>query len=256
MRWDPRQYGRYADERGRPFLDLLARVSADAPRRVVDVGCGPGTMTALLAQRWPRAEVAGIDSSPEMIAAAAAVDGVRFTLGDARTWTPGPEDDVVLSNATLQWVPEHAAVLARWAGSLPAGGWLAVQVPGNFEAPSHALLRELASSPRWAAQLGGVLRPGETVGSPASYAAILLAAGLAVDAWETTYLHLLPGSDPVLDWVRGTALRPVLAALPADEAGEFEASYAAALRTAYPRGPHGTLFPFRRIFAVAHRPRG
>jgi trans-aconitate 2-methyltransferase len=252
MRWDPEQYGRYADERGRPFLDLLARVRAAAPRRVVDLGCGPGTLTALLASRWPAAVVEGLDSSPEMIASATA-PGVSFTVQDLTSWAPPADCDVVISNATLQWVPGHADLLRRWARSLPDGGWLAFQVPGNFAAPSHALLRSLARSPRWAPLVGDVLRPADPVLSPAEYAGLLLGCGLDVDAWETTYLHVLPGPDPVLQWVRGTALRPVLAALPPELVAGFEAEYAAQLREAYPRTEHGTVLPFRRLFAVAHK---
>lgn len=257
MHWDPAQYGRFADERSRPFLDLLARIDCAAPRRVVDLGCGPGTLTALLAQRWPAAVVVGIDSSAEMIEHASSLAGPRlsFRLADIASWTMPADADVILSNAALQWVPEHVALLRSWAAALPAGGWLAVQVPGNFDAPSHVLMRSLAGSPRWAAQLGGVLRHRDAVGSPSAYAALLLAAGLRVDVWETTYLHVLTGTGPVLEWVRGTGLRPVLAALPADEATEFEASYAAVLRSAYPATEHGTLFCFRRIFAVAHKPK-
>ncbi|WP_375484656.1 trans-aconitate 2-methyltransferase [uncultured Jatrophihabitans sp.] len=256
MRWDPAQYARYADERGRPFVDLLAQVGATEPRRVVDLGCGPGTLTTLLAQRWPRAVVEGIDSSPEMIAKAAPLATARlsFAVADVASWSVPADADVVFSNALLQWVPTHVELLRRWADELPSGGWLAFQVPGNFGAPSHVTMRALAASPRWASSLSGVLRGEETVGSPASYASVLLDSGLSVQAWETTYLHVLPGPDPVVEWLRGTGLRPVLAALPPDDAEEFTAQLAARLREAYPPGPHGTMFPFRRLFVVASKP--
>ena len=161
------------------------------------------------------------------------------------------DTDVLVSNALLQWVPTHRELLVRWAGELPAGGWLAFQVPGNFDAPSHVAMRELAASPRWRRSLDGVLRGGETTDSPAQYAQLLLDAGLRVDAWETSYLHVLPGEDPVLQWLRGTGLRPVLDRLSADDAAEFERELADRLRAAYPPGPHGTLFGFRRVFVVA-----
>jgi trans-aconitate 2-methyltransferase len=275
VRWDPAQYTRYADERGRPFLDLLTRVEATAPRRVVDLGCGPGNLTALLRDRWPSATVEGLDSSPEMIERARAdVPGVDFAVGDVRTWTMPADCDVLISNATLQWVPEHLALLRSWAGALPPGGWLAFGVPGNFDAPSHRLMRSLAASARWAPLVGDVLRH-DVVATPAQYASALLDAGLRVDVWETTYLHLLHGEDPVLEWVRGTSLRPILSALDAafphaltksgpevwsrrgesgHTAAEFEREYAALLREAYPRTEHGTLFGFRRVFAVAQKP--
>jgi trans-aconitate 2-methyltransferase len=256
MRWDPQQYSRYADERGRPFLDLLGRVSASAPRRVVDVGCGPGALTALLAQRWPEAVIEGIDSSPEMIDAAAPLRSARlsFRVADAATWAPPQDIDVIISNATLQWLPGHERLLGRWAAALPAGGWLAFQVPGNFGSPSHALMRSLAESARWHDSLAGVLRHADAVATPERYAELLLGAGFAADVWETTYLHVLTGDDPVLEWVRGTGLRPVLASLSRDDQAAFEAEYAAALRAAYPRTDGRTLFPFRRIFAVGQRP--
>lgn len=255
MRWDPTQYGRYAGERGRPYLDLLARIDATSPRRVVDLGCGPGDLTELLPQRWPDAVVEGFDSSPEMIATANARDGrVAYRVEDAAAWKPPADADVVISNALLQWVPGHRELLRRWADGLPAGGWLAFQVPGNFSAPSHRIMRELASEAQWAPQIGHVLRHEDVVAEPVEYADLLRDCGLTVDAWETTYLHLLQGADPVLEWVRGTGLRPVLAALDASDAARFEREYASRLRSAYPAGSHGTYFPFRRIFAVAHKP--
>lgn len=250
MRWDPGQYERYGDERGRPFHDLLGRIGAQRPRRVVDLGCGPGSMTALLARRWPDAVVEGVDSSPEMIAQARSVPGIAVTLGDVTRWVGGPDVDVVLSNATLQWVPGHQELLTRWARDLPPDGWLGFQVPGNFDAPAHTVLRELAA--RWG--LERVLRHHDAVDSPSSYAELLLDAGLQVDAWETTYLHVLPGRDPVVEWLRGTGLRPVLAALSDNDAARFCAEFAEQVRVPYPPGPHGTLFPFRRIFAVGHKP--
>jgi trans-aconitate 2-methyltransferase len=254
MRWDPAQYGRFANERNRAFLDLTARIEAVAPRHVVDIGCGPGNLTGLLAARWPDAVVEGIDSSPEMIAAAADVPGASFSIGDAAHWVAGDDVDVIVSNAALQWVPRHQQLMARWAAGLPGGGWLAVQVPGNFDSPSHVLMRSLAASQRWAAQLGDVVHHRDAVATPESYARVLLDAGLVTDVWESTYLHVLSGADPVVEWLRGTGLRPLLAALTPGDADEFAAQLAAKLRNAYPPGPHGTVFPFRRIFAVGHRP--
>jgi trans-aconitate 2-methyltransferase len=253
MQWDPEQYGKFASQRDRPFLDLVARVGARAPRRVVDLGCGPGTLTGLLAHRWPDASVEGIDSSPEMIAAASA-SGVTFRVGDIASWRPGTDTDVVMSNAAFQWVPTHRSLLRDWARALPSGAWLAWQVPGNFDSPSHTLMRSLAESPRWKNRLGEVLRHEDPVDSPSGYAALLLDLGWDSDAWETTYVHVLPGTDPVLEWVRGTGLRPILAVLSEAERVEFEASFAALLRDAYPPAGTGTLFPFRRIFCVGHKP--
>jgi trans-aconitate 2-methyltransferase len=253
VRWDPQQYGQFAQERARPFFDLIDRIGAESPRRVVDLGCGSGALTALLAERWPGASVEGIDSSAEMISAATPHERVTVRVGDVEAWAPAPDTDVVISNATLQWVPSHRELLPTWAAALPPGGWLAFQVPGNFGSFSHTLMRSLAESRRWASSLTGILRGEDSVGTPEQYAGLLLAAGLTVDAWETTYVHVLQGPDAVLEWLRGTALRPVLAALPAPSYALFEAEFAEQLRAAYPATAHGTLFPFRRIFAVATR---
>lgn len=256
--WDPAGYLRFADERARPFADLVARIRADGPATVVDLGCGEGSLTASLARRWPTAQVTGIDSSPDMIAAtrAAAVPGrVGFELGDVREWTPPGPVDVLISNAVLHWVPGHEDLLSRWADRLRAGGWLAVQVPGNFRAPTHALLADLCRSSRWADRLADRAPRPDAVLEPAGYLDVLAAAGLAADAWETTYLHVLTGADSVLTWVRSTALRPVLARLTAGAAVRFTTEYAAALRRAYPPRSDGTtVLPFRRVFAVGNRP--
>lgn len=257
MKWDPAKYVQFDDHRNRPFFDLTGRIHADRPARVVDLGCGPGNLTASLAERWPEARVVGLDSSAEMLARAAPlakdVPGLSFEQADIATWMPPAGTDVVVSNAALQWVPGHQDLMRRWLDVLPPGAWFAFQVPGNFNAPSHSLMRELAASERWSGKLGGVLRGGETVGEPRDYLGILLDAGWAADAWETSYQHVLQGPDPVLEWVRGTALRPVMGALGSEDAKRFESEYAAALREAYPGGPHGTVFPFRRIFAVGRK---
>lgn len=254
--WDPAVYGRYGDERSRPFFELVARIPVEAPRQVVDLGCGPGNLTATLAARWPSALVRGLDSSPEMIAAARALGApVDFVLGDLCDFVPSPGVDVLISNAALQWVPTHRALLRGWAGTLAAGSWLAFQVPGNFSSPAHTEMYDLAASPRWRAVLGGVT-PRIGVDDAADYAAMLTDAGCAVDAWETTYVHLLPGTSadhPVLAWLEGTALRPIRAAFGADEAGwaAFRAELGERLAAAYPVRHHRAYFPFRRIFVVA-----
>jgi trans-aconitate 2-methyltransferase len=247
--WDPARSLEFDDHRSRPFFDLLARVGAAAPRRVIDLGCGPGHLTAVLAARWPDAEVRALDSSPEMVAAARE-RGVDAELADVVDWTPPRDTDVVVSNAVLQWVPSHPQLLPRWLDALPPGAWFAMQVPGNFAAPSHSLVRELIAQPRWRGSVE--LRGEKAVPEPAEYAELLAANAADVDVWETTYLHRLTGADPVLQWISSTALRPVRDALTADEYAAFRAELAPRLRAAYPPRPDGsTWFPFRRIFAVA-----
>lgn len=252
MRWDPTQYGRYADERGRPFFDLTARIAADSPESVVDLGCGPGDLTVTLAQRWPEALVRGIDSSPEMIARAPADGRVQFSIGTAEEFD-ATGIDVLVSNAALQWVPTHRELIVAWAQQLNPGGWLAFQVPANFGAPSHVLMRELAESAQWREVLGGMLRGAESTAPPTEYLDLLASRGLEVDAWQTEYEHVLEGEDPVLEWVRGTGLRPALAALSPQDAERFTAQYAARLREAYPPRAYGTVFGFSRTFVVARR---
>jgi trans-aconitate 2-methyltransferase len=252
--WDPGQYLRYADERARPFFDLLSRVQATDPRYVADLGCGPGNLTAVLADRWPGAEVVGVDNSPEMISAAQAQAGQRrsprFTLADLRDWKPERPLDVLVSNAVLQWVPGHLDVIRQWPGLLAPGGWLAFQLPGNFDQPTHAILLDLVTSDRWAPMLTGVSLNRQAA-DPASYLDVLASAGCSVDAWETTYLHVLHGADPVVEWYRGTGLRPVLAALEPGQAEQFVADYAKRIAAAYPAASYGTVLPFRRVFVVA-----
>ena len=252
MRWDPAQYGRFADERSRPFFDLVGRVAASDPGSVVDLGCGSGELTVTLAERWPGARVRGIDSSPEMIAKAPEHPRATFEVGDAAGFD-ATGVDVLISNAMLQWVPDHMPLLTRWSRQLNPGGWLAFQVPSNFSAPSHRLMRELAGEPEWRAQLSGVLRHEDAVATAAGYLDHLATRGLSVEAWQTEYEHVLQGEDPVLEWVRGTGLRPVLAALGDGDAARFSAEYSERLREAYPRRPYGTVFGFSRTFVVARK---
>lgn len=250
-RWDPEQYLAFADERARPFLELTARIRAEDPRRVVDLGAGPGGLTRLLAQRWPRAQVVAVDSSPEMAARARAVPGISVQLPDLRDWEPEGPVDVLVANAALQWVPGHLALLPRLVGHLRPGGWLALQVPGNLDEPSHALRRELAARAPYASHLEGVAEP--RAHDAATYLRALQELGCEVDAWETTYLHVLHGEDPVLEWVTGTGARPTLQALPEDLRERFREEYRLLLREAYPDRGHGVVLPFRRVFALARR---
>lgn len=255
--WNPGQYLRYGKERERPFWELIARIQGEPPARVVDLGCGPGGATAALHARWPQARIHGIDSSPAMIEQAsrlAAPPSLTFELQDIREWQAPPGSvDLLLSNAALHWVPGHLERFERWLATLAGEGKLAFQVPRNFDQPSHTLLAELAGEPRWAGRLASVRETLE-LPSAAAYYERLRALGAEVDMWETTYHQVLSGPDPVLEWVRGTALAPYLAALDAQDAAAFESRYAAALRAAYPQLASGeTLFPFRRLFVVAAR---
>jgi trans-aconitate 2-methyltransferase len=261
--WDPARYQQYAGERARPFLDLIGRVHTADPATVVDLGCGPGPMTAILADRWPRADVLGIDSAPEMVEAAAAharPGRLRFAVGSIADWEP-PAVDVIVSNAALQWVPGHVELLPRWAEALRPGGAIAFQMPRSTGVPAGEIFQAVAGTPRWAALLADVAggagpRSAASPVRPAQrYVDLLAGLGLRVDAWETTYLHVLPGTDPVLDWFSGTGLRPYLDALRADPVAlaEFRTEVGAALRAAYPPAPYGTILPFPRVFVVAHR---
>ena len=260
MKWDPAQYLRFGDERARPFADLMSRVGGTSgidPSYVVDLGCGPGNLTRGLADRWPGAETEGVDSSAEMIERAQAeqADGrVRFSLGDVRNWAPSRAVDVLTSNATLQWVPGHLDLLERLVSFVTPGGWFAFQVPGNFGEPSHTELAALRTSARWRPVLEGTDVAVPAVDEPVTYVRRLSDLGCRVDGWETTYLQVLAGEDAVLEWMKGTGLRPVLSVLDAAQREEFLGEYAERLRAAYPREAFGTVLPYRRIFVVAQTP--
>ncbi len=252
MSWDPERYLSFGAERLRAAADLLARVPLTAPDSVADLGCGPGNATRLLADRWPGAQIFGLDRSPQMLAEARrSGPGATWVEADLATWRPHDRLDLLYANASLQWLDRHDILFPRLMTFLRPRGVLAVQMPRNFAAPSHTLLRETAAEGPWAERLAGVLRT-DPVGAPAFYFDLLAGAASCLDIWETEYLHALKGADPVLDWTRGTALGPVAEALARDEMAAFEAAYAERLRMAYPRGPDGlTLYPFRRLFIVS-----
>lgn len=251
--WDPDRYLAYADERGRPFVELLSRVDAADPTMVVDLGCGPGNLTQLLGRRWPDARITGVDSSPAMIEKARAAGGpVTFELGDVRGWADATEPgsvDVLVSNATFQWVPGHLELLSALVRAVRPGGWLAFQVPGNFTEPSHRLREELAAEEPYAEHTRELDAPASH--DPAVYLETLADAGCDVDAWETTYLHVLSGEDPVFTWISGTSLLPTRAALPAELWPGFAAELKRRLAAAYPVRHDRVVMPFRRIFCVA-----
>lgn len=264
MSWDPGQYELFAAERARPFHDLIAQIPTTRPERVVDLGCGPGTVTATLADRWPGAHVYGLDSSPDMISAAARLirpGRLGFGLGDIAQWRPAPESvDVIVSNAALQWVPDHVTALPVWAAALRPGGALAMQMPLSRGVTATDVFRSVATSPRWAGRVGAVAigtgpRSVSPVRPAAEYLEVLVASGLTVNVWETTYLHVLAGTDPVLEWFTGTGLRPYLDALSADPPALalFREDVAQRLREEYPHRGYGTVLPFPRLFVVATR---
>jgi trans-aconitate 2-methyltransferase len=244
--WDAGQYEKFRAERTRPFFDLLSRIPDRSYKSIVDLGCGTGDLTAAIADHWPEARVIGVDNSDEMLKAAAEhADPGRldFVKDDLATWKPAQPVDLIVANAAFHWIPDHDQLLARMAAALGPKGVLAVQMPANFQSPSHLLLQETVA--------GRVELRHDIVLPTATYVEVLHRLGFHADAWETLYQHVLQGKDAVLEWVKGTALRPVLKALQGAERDEFLAAYASKLRAAYPETPSGTLFPFRRVFFVA-----
>jgi trans-aconitate 2-methyltransferase len=252
MTWDPDQYLRFADERALPFRHLIAAVADADPGFVVDLGCGTGKLTASLLQRWLQAKVVGIDASEEMIGHArrlATPDLLYFEVARVERWRASEPIDLIVANASFHWVDDHHALFDHLLPQLAGSGALAFQVPANHTEPSHTVLQELCASPHWRNRLGGL--PRTSVREPRWYLDELGSRGLDVTAWQTTYFHVLEGEDLVLEWVRGTTLRPVFERLPEDEHGEFLAAYGKKLRQAYPSHDGRTVFPFRRNFVVA-----
>ncbi|BBK41251.1 trans-aconitate 2-methyltransferase [Allostella vacuolata] len=252
--WDPSQYLKFADHRLRPALDLLARVPGDAPGTVIDLGCGPGNVTTHLRRRWPGARMIGVDSSREMLArAGAAMPDVDWIEADIATWEPAAPVDVIYSNAALHWLGGHDRLFPRLLDWLAPGGVLAVQMPRNYQSPSHTNILETAADGPWQATLEPLLRPSP-VAAPEVYYRLLAAGGARPDIWESIYVQVLEGTNPVVQFTKGSALKPLLDALQEPLRGGFEAAYAERIAAAYPPEADGrTLFPFRRLFMVVQK---
>lgn len=254
MSWSPQQYLKFSQPRLRPAIDLLARIPMVAPRCVYDLGCGAGNVTALLVDRWPQAQVIGVDDSAAMLAEAArTLPQVRWVQHSLVGWQPDDPVNVIYSNAALHWLPQHAQLFPALVAALSPGGVLAVQMPRNFSAPSHTLIGAVARDGRWRERLEPLLGPAP-VAEPQDYYALLAPLAVSLDIWESEYLQVLSGDDPVKEWTKGTWLRQFLERLQPAERVAFEADYTQRLRAAYPRRADATtLFPFRRLFIVLRR---
>jgi trans-aconitate 2-methyltransferase len=254
MSWSPQQYLKFSQPRLRPALDLLARISLTDPQCIYDLGCGAGNVTKLLAARWPNAGIIGVDSSSQMLASAQkALPQVQWREQRLDEWHAEPTADLIYSNAALHWLPDHAHLFPKLLTSLAPGGVLAVQMPRNFGAPSHTLLAQTALSAPWRRQLETLVAPAPVAAADVYYS-LLAPLAQSLDIWETEYLQVLSGEDPVKEWIKGTALIPFLERLEPSEQLQFERDYAQRLRSAYPRRTDGTtLFPFRRLFIVLQK---
>ncbi len=253
--WNARQYLKFEDERTRPPRDLLAQVPLESPRRVIDLGCGPGNSTALLLERYPQARVIGLDSSPDMLRQARErLPNCEFAQADLADWSPQERTDLLFANAVFQWVPNHPAVLRRLLAALPAGGVLAVQMPDNTEEPALALMREVATRGPWAAQLALAAAARDDLPTPAADYDLLGPLCAHLDVWHTVYNHVMAGPEAIVEWFKGSGLRPFLSPLDDDMRRDFIADYTARIARAYPRRHDGrVLLRFPRLFIVATR---
>jgi trans-aconitate 2-methyltransferase len=253
--WDANLYLQFANERARPALDLITRINVSRPTRIMDLGCGPGNSTAMLRHRWPEASITGLDNSVEMIAAAAqAYPTEKWVLADAAAWTADAPYDIVFSNATLQWLPDHAILFPHLMAQLTPAGLLAVQMPYHYESPLHQVVLEVANAVSWRHRMEAP-RTALTKEPPSLYYDVLQPLTSHLDLWETEYFHILDSPQSIVDWYRGTGLRPFLEALETEEQKQqFERMVLHGYTRAYPRQKDGrVLFPFRRLFIVAHR---
>jgi len=251
--WSPSTYLKFEDERTRPARDLLAQVPLTAPKTVIDMGCGPGNSTELLVERYPTAQVTGLDSSPNMLAEAKKrLPAQTFAAADASTWTPEPGTDLVFANAIYQWIPDHLTQLPRVLEALPPGGVLAVQMPDNMAEPSHELMRQTVAEGPWATQLATAARlPLPPV---RTYYDAFRPFASRLDIWHTAYNHVLESPEAIVEWVSSTGLRPFVDPLSPEHRAAFLAQYLAHIAKAYPRTADGkVLLRFPRLFIVAVR---
>lgn len=245
--WNPQQYMKFGADRLRPALDLLAQILLETPKHIVDLGCGPGNVTALLQERWPFATVKGVDSSIDMLAKAKeSFETIEWQEADIASWKPDVAPDLIFSNACLHWLGDHEALFPKLLDCLAPRGVLAVQMPNNFAAETHQAIRDVLGEDH-------DLAPSFPVHGPSDYYHWLSGVAESLNIWETTYLHVLEGDNPVADWTRGAALRPILDGLGSEKAcKEFEAEYRKAILKAYPKSKDGkTVMPFKRFFLVA-----
>ncbi|KAA0139033.1 methyltransferase domain-containing protein [Gimesia chilikensis] len=253
--WDADQYLKYQRERTQPAIDLAARVELASPERIVDVGCGPGNSTVVLAQRFPGAELSGLDSSAEMLETAQeTLPDVHWFQTDITTWEPDEAYDLLFSNAVLQWVPDHETIFPRLMSFLKPGGALAVQLPAHYASPLHRCVVELSQLPDWH-DATAAARQALGCESRSFYYDLLAPLSSQLELWETEYIHVMESVEAILEWFRGTGLRPYLEALPdAATRDRFEAELLKRFAIAYPLQQNGNvLFPFRRFFMVAYR---
>ena len=252
--WNPSLYLRFGDERTRPCLDLIQRIGLAEPRRIVDLGCGPGNSTATLRARWPVAQITGVDNSAEMLSQArqSGVDA-QWSEADVAQWQPAEPADLIFSNAAFQWIPNQRVILPRLLGHLRPAGVLAIQVPYHLQSPAHVAIEELCAEPPWRAWLDPRPEPFEIL-EPDGYYRLLAPLTAKLEIWQTTYWHILERPTSIVEWMRGTGLRPYLERLPAEEQETFLAAYQAKVEKAFPAQPDGgALFPFPRLFLVAQR---
>jgi trans-aconitate 2-methyltransferase len=255
-KWDAGAYLQFSSERTQPAADLAARIDIPAPRRIIDLGCGPGNSTAAVRKRWAEAEIVGLDSSPEMIKAAAeSYPGGKWIVGDAGIWTADVPWDIVFSSAALHWLPDHARLFPHLLDQVAPEGALAVQLPALHRSAAHQLILDVAEEPAWRHLMDGP-RHAMTKEPPEFYYDVLKPLVSRLFLWETEYYHILDGPRAILEWFRGTGLRPYLAALKSDDQKRlFEERLVEGFTQLYPRQQDGcVLFPFRRLFLIAYRP--
>ncbi|MGF9756418.1 trans-aconitate 2-methyltransferase [Microvirga sp. 0TCS3.31] len=253
--WNAGQYLKFEDERTRPAIDLIGRIPLTGIRSAADIGCGPGNSTELIVNRYPGARVLGLDSSPDMLAKARRrLPEVSFQEVDIAIWKPDERYDLIFANAVLQWLPDHKRLLARLALYLATGGCLAIQIPNNLQEPSHGLMRKVAQEGPWAEKLKAASVSREKIGSFEDYYSWLLEAGCSVDLWQTTYVHPLEDAGAIVEWLKGTGLRPYLDPLSPEEQSKFLDQYYAEVEKAYPAQQDGrVLLRFPRLFMVAQK---